>query len=328
MLHRSRTSSAVDLSQAGKITKPPVFPTFSGEEPTLKDECGIETFLFQIKGARKDVTDQAVRSALLTSLRGGASGFVEYIGLDSPLDHIVEQLAERYMTAAAADTLVCQFHQLVQEKNEPIRDFAGQIEKIFKKLQLQIPEWYPDETLLKDRLFYGMHQHMKDSLRYLYTHSETTYTDLLKAAYAAKVESAKDRALRSKAAISRQEESSSSQKKEGNNSKQVNEMVTKIEELTTIVKAAQYGGNKKGAQRNQKGSQSAPTTPIKSKSAGKANQEGEKFGRRPPQCWHCGGWGHIIRECPSTSNVKWQELSDAVDGKPQHGKAQDPANKK
>ena len=115
----------VDSSQAGKITKPPVFPAFSGEELTPKDECRIETFLFQIKGARKDVTDQAVRSALLTTLRGGASGFVEYIGLDSPLDHIVEQLAERYMTTAATDTLVCQFHQLVQEKNERIRDFAG-----------------------------------------------------------------------------------------------------------------------------------------------------------------------------------------------------------
>ena len=123
---------------------------------------------------------------------------------------------------------------------------------------------------------------MKDSLRYLYTHSETTYTDLLKAGYAAEVESAKGRALRSKAAISRQEESSSSQKKEGNSSKQVNEMVTKIEELTTIVKAAQYGGSKRGTQRGQKGSQSAPTTPVKSKSAGQTNQEREKFDRRPP----------------------------------------------
>ena len=169
---------------------------------------------------------------------------------------------------------------------------------------------------------------MKDSLCYLYTYSETTYTDLLKAGYAAEVESAKGQALRSKAAISRQEESSSSQKKEGNNSKQVNEMVMKIEELTTIVKAAQYGGSKKNLQKNQRGSQSVPTTLVKSKSAGQANQEGEKFGRRPPQCWCCGGWGHIIRECPSTGNVKWQELSDAVDGKPQHGKAQEVANKK
>ena len=43
-----------------KINKPPTFPPFSGIEPTPKDECGIETLLFQVKGARKDVTEQAV----------------------------------------------------------------------------------------------------------------------------------------------------------------------------------------------------------------------------------------------------------------------------
>ena len=51
-----------------------------------------------------------------------------------------------------------------------------------------------------------MHQHMKDSLQYLYTKSETSYADLLKAGYAAEIESAKGRALRSKAAALRQDE--------------------------------------------------------------------------------------------------------------------------
>ena len=34
-----------------RIDKLPLFPLFSGTEPTLKDECGIETFLFQVRGA-------------------------------------------------------------------------------------------------------------------------------------------------------------------------------------------------------------------------------------------------------------------------------------
>ena len=103
-------------------------------------------------------------------------------------------------------------------------------------------------------------------------------------------------------------------------------MVTKIEELTTIVKSAQYSGSKKNAQKGQKSSGgSAPGTPAKSKSANQ-NNEGEKYVKKPPQCWHCGGWGHVIRECPSTGNVKWQELSDSVEGKPQSGKAQGTAN--
>ena len=77
-----------------QINKPPHFPPFSGMEPTPKDECGIETLLFQVKGAREDVTDQAVRSALISCLRGGASSFLEYVGLNAPLDTMVEELTE------------------------------------------------------------------------------------------------------------------------------------------------------------------------------------------------------------------------------------------
>ena len=43
-----------------RIDKLPSFPLFSGTEPTPKNECRIETFLFQVRGARKNLTDQAV----------------------------------------------------------------------------------------------------------------------------------------------------------------------------------------------------------------------------------------------------------------------------
>ena len=144
-----------------RIDKLPSFPLFSGTEPTPKDECGIETFLFQVRGAWKNLTDQA---ALISSLRGGQCLFIEYVGLDSPLDVMTDKLVERYSVMATHDTLVCEFHQLSQERNERIREFAGRIEKVFKKLQHQILERYPDKLLLKDRLFHGMNQHLKNSL--------------------------------------------------------------------------------------------------------------------------------------------------------------------
>ena len=46
--------------QYAPINKTPIFPPFSGTEPTPKDECGIETLLFQVRGAQEDVTDHAV----------------------------------------------------------------------------------------------------------------------------------------------------------------------------------------------------------------------------------------------------------------------------
>ena len=183
-------------NQGGEcINKLPQIPTFSGEESVPRDECSIDTFLFQIKGAREDITDRAVKTALLSVLQGGASEFVEYIGLDAPLD---EKLMDRYSTQAPEDALICQFHQMSQDKGETIWEFAGRIEKVLKKLQQQVPERYPDELLLKDHLFYGMHAHLNNYLRFLHSKESVSNTALLRAAYAAEVESNRGKALRLK----------------------------------------------------------------------------------------------------------------------------------
>ena len=132
-----------------------------------------------------NLTDQAMRSALISSLRGGASTFIEYVGLDSPFDVMIDEFVECYCITATHNTLVCEFHQLSH-----IEEFEGRIEKIFKKLQRQIPEHYPNKPLLKDGhgMFHGMHQHLKDSLHYLYTQDSVTYAQLLQAAYAVEFE--------------------------------------------------------------------------------------------------------------------------------------------
>ena len=84
--------------------------------------------------------------------------------MTAPLETIIKEMEERYMHTTPSDTLVCEFHQLHQDKKERVKEFAGRIEKLFKKLVDQLPERYPDRSLLKDRLFYGMQQHLRDSL--------------------------------------------------------------------------------------------------------------------------------------------------------------------
>ena len=32
-------------------------------------------------------------------------------------------------------------------------------------------------------------------------------------------------------------------------------------------------------------------------------------GKKPLQCFKCGGWGHVVHECPSPGNVNWEELN-------------------
>ena len=113
MYQRSFSGTSRDnFFDGNKINKPPTFPIFSGVEPTPKDKCSIQTFLFQFRNARQDVTDQAVRNALISSLRGPALEFVENIGLTAPLEMIIKEMEERYVHTTPPDTLVCEFHQL------------------------------------------------------------------------------------------------------------------------------------------------------------------------------------------------------------------------
>ena len=232
---------------------------------------------------------------------------------------MIDELVERYCVTVTHDTLICEFHQLTQERNERIREFAGRIEKIFKKLRKQIPECYRDKTLLKDRLFHGMHQHLKDSLRYLYTQTSVTYSELLQAAYAAEVEAEKGRVARSKAAkVAQSPETNVGRSRDPSPIvASVAALESKLDKcLKAVSKAAQAQPTGKGNQRTgnvKRESNSAPATPNKTKGPG-MSAAGPFKGKngRPIRCWHCGGWGHTSRECPTQGNLNWRELSRAA----------------
>ena len=309
------------LLDGGKISKPPIFPTFSGVEPTPKDEYSIQTFLFQVRSAHHDVTDQAVRNALISSLRGPASEFVEYIGLTSPLETIITKMEERYVRTAPPDTLVCEFHHLSQDKKERVKEFAGRIEKLYKRLVDQLPERYPDKGLLKDRLFYGMNQHLRDSLRFMFQDPKCVYTNLLKAASAAEIECERGRGLglhNKGGAVLKVEASGNGTENDNPIVANVASMESKIDHLTTIVKSAQKVEN----QKSYKG-KSPKTTPKKTEGPATTAAGPFRKGKKPLQCWHCGGWGHTSRECPTQGNLNWRELNGSKDP-PVQAVTQDP----
>ena len=139
-----------------KVSQPSNFVPFSGTIPVPKGECGIEALLYQVKGALVSRTERAVRLALLIALRGGAQEFLECKGLDTPLYEMMEGLETRYGGKVSQDELICQFHELKQEEQESIRNFASRIERVWKLVQQQFPGKYEEEPTLKERLFQGM----------------------------------------------------------------------------------------------------------------------------------------------------------------------------
>ena len=112
----------------------------------------------------------------------------------------------------------------------------------------QLPERYPNKGLLKDCLFYGMNQHLRDSLRFMFQDPKCDYTSLLKAASAAKIECERGKSLglHSKGGNVVEIETNRSENRDASPVLgSVASMESKIDQLTTIVKSAQKLENQK-----------------------------------------------------------------------------------
>ena len=71
-----------------------------------------------------------------------------------------------------------EFFLMEQRKTESINKFAGRVEQQFKWLQALYPSRY-DWSQLKERIFQGMHPHLKDSMRFLYMKEDVRYEEFL-----------------------------------------------------------------------------------------------------------------------------------------------------
>ena len=97
----------------------------------------------------------------------------------------------------------------------------------------------------------------------------------------------------------------------------IQDLKQKINALTTVVKSSTLGGAQ--PKQNNNG-----TTPQKMKDNGKSNGSSYKGqglvttsagpfkpGQKPFQCYHCGGWGHSYKLCPSQRGIDWRALNGA-----------------
>ena len=62
--------SQVRVSRGSKLSAPPKLPKFWGQEPVPSTEGSTDQWLFQVEGALATHTEEAVRSAVIGSVRG------------------------------------------------------------------------------------------------------------------------------------------------------------------------------------------------------------------------------------------------------------------
>ena len=125
-----------------------------------------------------------------------------------------------------------------QRKSESINQFAGWVEQRFQRLRALYPGRY-DHNQLKERVFQGMHPHLRDSVRFLYMKEEVGYEEFLAAVYEAETEGTEGKVLNVKAKAMTVEKVV--EKKEPTDLQDIKQQ---IESLATIMKSATMGGVK------------------------------------------------------------------------------------
>ena len=265
----------------------------------LKGEGSYEQFKFQIKGYRKTYDDEAINAGMIGSVTDNVRDYLDFVGFDKELPVLMEALETRYGKGQMTDKLQQEFYQLTQEHNESVQQFAGWLEFKYKQLICHYPDRY-NLNILKERLFYGMTQHLRDSMRYLYKETETGYEQLLSAAREAETEWVESKTIKAKA---------TSVVDLGK--KERDELKAWIDKLTKELNKKEKGGFYK--KKTGKGENLTPVSSPK----GSPRSKGPEItahgpfcnGKKPLQCFKCGGWGHVICECPSPGNVNWEELN-------------------
>ena len=286
------------------FSKMPPLPTFSGTLPVPKGEGSYEQFMFQIRGFKNSYSGEAMKNGIIGSVTDGARDYLDFIGFHRDLDVIIKALERRYGKGQTTDRIQQEFYQLSQERGETIQQFAGRIELKYKKLVELYPGRYTEE-MLKERLFYGMTQHLRNSMRYLYKQPTTAYDELLQSAKEAESEWL-DNKLRVKSTMV-----------DDPGKREREELKERLERLTETMKATslqpQRREMKKSSPRSPKNESPRNAVPSTPRSRGPAITSAGPFhgSKKPLQCFKCRGWGHVQRECPTSENVDWRGMQRA-----------------
>ena len=138
-------------------------------------------------------------------------------------------------------------------------------------------------------------------MRYLYKKPGTTYEELMMSAKEAEAEWIDNKARVKSTIIN-----------EDPGKKEKDELKQRIEKLTESVKAANLQA-KPASPRHKKSPRSPRTGRQNVNERGPEPTAAGPFhgNRRPLQCYKCGGWGHVARECPTAENLDWRGLMRA-----------------
>ena len=226
------------------------------------------------------------------------------------MSDILRHIKERFGQGPSKAKLQKEFFLMEQRKTESINQFARWVEQRFKRLRALYPGQY-DHGQLKERVFQGMHPHLRDSMRFLYMKEEVGYEEFLAAEYEAETDGTEGTVLNVKAKAMAVEKVV-----DKNEPTDLQDIKQQIESLATIMKSTTVENVKL---KEGEGVSSPKKKEVFQNSPKKAFQglprKGKgisKPGQKTIKCYKCDRWGHGWKECPTLENLKLRELVGAV----------------
>ena len=107
--------------------KPLILPPISGVDPVPKDEASCEQWVWQAKEALKSCTMEAVRIAIVQSVRGEVWEFAAAVRFEESVETLLDKVEDWFGEKWTVDGLQQDFYKITQDKNEKVRQFAGRL---------------------------------------------------------------------------------------------------------------------------------------------------------------------------------------------------------
>ena len=164
----------------------PKLDAFSGK--TDGEKVSWRKWELQVKGLEGSYTEKAIKEAMLKSLKGDAFVAAEPLSGVCTWQQLLDILRGKFTTVSSLDVLMGQFYQISQG-SDTVAQFAIRLEHHLGSIRTNHPGAVSDVDFfrhLKERLFHGLSDRIRASLRHKYDTQGVTYHDLL--AYARVIE--------------------------------------------------------------------------------------------------------------------------------------------
>ena len=125
-----------------------------------------------------------VRESIMQSLRGAVADMACYMCPTASVSEILEKLSVIFGTVVSFDVLMQNFYKILQG-NKKVHSFVTRLEGTLNQIRIKCPSRIANHEVpshLKDQLFHGVKKYVRDSVRYLYSNPQTTYSELVVAA--------------------------------------------------------------------------------------------------------------------------------------------------